>query len=283
MRAKQSKKRKSHRFILIWRVGFLSFLLLVCLLDWFVSTHKQAIVPWQSLTNGSPSASAHPLPASKDILRPAIYGLRPGRVAYPYSVIAGGVQSIQELKNAIARDPVVSAHYSEFHIERARIIRLDRERSMHVSYRLGNQVYWTKRELKLAKGETLITAGAHTARTRCGNQIAEMMPVQASPKEPTPEELDTPVAVDSNNPLHVSEPGATDPVEPTFGPRPSSGGKTPPVDTAPPGHTNPILYVPFPGPPPVVKVPEPGTAILFLTALPAFLLIRKRKWKEGLK
>src|SRR5258708_1597732 len=198
MRPEHFKRRKTPWFIVgqttRWLAILASVLVLACLIDWFVSQRNQPAAPLQSLSSSSSRAnsSADPLQASRDVLPPLVHEGRSGRVVYPYSVIPGGIQSIQDLKNAIAKDPVVSAHYATFRLENARIIRLDRDRSMHVSYRLDNQVYWTKRELKLLKGETLVTDGVQTARTRCGNMISETIMAHASPNEPTLQELNTP-------------------------------------------------------------------------------------------
>jgi hypothetical protein len=110
----------------------------------------------------------------------------------PYSVIPGGVESAAELKNAIANDPIVAAHYAGFNLAKARVQRLDRDRAVYVSYRLGNRVYWTSGKRMLFKGETVITDGDHEARTRCGNRISETPAQPVSPKEPAVEVMEFP-------------------------------------------------------------------------------------------
>jgi len=95
------------------------------------------------------------------------------RVIYPYSVIPGGVESAAELRNSVAHDPVVAEHYGDFDIARARVVRLNQDRLLYVSYRLGNRVFWSKKRFTLHKGESVITDGEHMARTRCGNRLAE--------------------------------------------------------------------------------------------------------------
>ena len=50
------------------------------------------------------------------------------RPIYPYSVIPGGASQVEELKQAIARDAVIAAHYAEFAIDNARVERLTRPR-----------------------------------------------------------------------------------------------------------------------------------------------------------
>jgi hypothetical protein len=295
MRAEHFKRRKSRWFIVGRRMGWLITLALVlalaCLIDWFELQRYHAAAPLQSISSSSSgaSASADPLLASKGILPAAVHGERSGRVVYPYSVIPGGIQSIQELKNAIAKDPVVSEHYATFRLADARIIRLDRERSMHVSYRRDNHVYWTKLELKLAKGETLVTDGVQTGRTRCGNLIAETIMAPVSPNEPTAQELNTPVEnhytpgeLESDNRFPDLEP-APDPNVPPAGGEPSSGGKTEPFIFLPSGPAGPIPYPPVPAPPPVVNTPEPGTAIQLLTSLVVMFFLLKRRPKDAPK
>jgi len=114
------------------------------------------------------------------------------RAVYPYSIIAGGARSADELKHAIAADPVVAAHYAGFDLENVHAIRLEQPRLAHVSYRIGSAVYWTRKPLLIGAGETVLTDGVRTARTRCGNQLAET-PGEVSPAEPAPAELDTPL------------------------------------------------------------------------------------------
>jgi hypothetical protein len=95
------------------------------------------------------------------------------RQVYPYSVVDGGVHSVQELRSAIWWDPVVAKHYSNFELDRAKIIEAKADRDFHVSYQMGREIFWTKKRLKVAKGERLITDGTHFARTRCANVLSE--------------------------------------------------------------------------------------------------------------
>lgn len=116
------------------------------------------------------------------------------RAVYPYSVIAGGVQSVEELRLAMQFDPVVAAHFADFDLANTRVDRIDTPRAVFVSYRKGDTIRWTTRRVTLAKGETVLTDGVRTARTRCGNQVAEVAPAEiALPDEPAPETLDTPL------------------------------------------------------------------------------------------
>ena len=125
---------------------------------------------------------------------PAEGDVDPGadRPTYPYSIIPGGAPSAQALRKAIASDPVVRNHYANFDLSRTRVVRLTEARVAHVSYRIGDEVFWTGRRLLLKAGETVLTDGVHYARTRCGNQLA-VSPGITSADEPTPEVFDTPM------------------------------------------------------------------------------------------
>ena len=296
MRAEHFRKKRPRWFRVGQGMRWLTILALVlalaCSVDWFMSQRRHAAIPLQSISSSNTGASAptDPMRASKSILPLADHEERSKRIVYPYSIIPGGIRSVQELKNAIAKDSVVSAHYATFHLAHARIIRLDRERSMHVSYRLGDQVYWTKRELKLAKGETLITDGVQTARTRCGNLISETIVAPVSPKEPTAQELDTPIdphytpgELESDNRFPELDPVLDPIVPPTGGGSSAGGGIIPPI-FLPSGPAGPMPYPAVPTPPLVVNTPEPGTATLLLPGLLALLLLlRKRKPKDAPK
>lgn len=119
---------------------------------------------------------------------------QPSRPIYPYSVVLGGVEDVKELKWVAEHDPIVGAHYAGFDYARAQVVRLTLARTVYVSYRIGNRIYWTRRRITLHKGEKLITDGRMTARTRCANRVEETPQQEAaSPVEPTEQKLDQPV------------------------------------------------------------------------------------------
>jgi hypothetical protein len=115
------------------------------------------------------------------------------RPVYAYSVVPGGVKDSHELKWMAQHDPVVASHYAGFDYDRARVVRLALARSVYVSYRLGNKVYWTRRRVTLKKGETVITDGKITARSRCGNRVEEAPQQATSASEPPVAKLDEPM------------------------------------------------------------------------------------------
>ena len=200
----------------------------------------------------------------------------PERRLYPYSVIPGGVESVQELRNAIANDPLVAALYANFDLSRTHLIRLAHDREVYVSYRLNGHIYWTKKRLLLRAGETLITDGTHEARTRCGNQISETPVQPVSPAEPTSAAMNAPpsypiVAENSGAPpILPGQTPAVDPVDPSF----SSPNVPPPnVPAFSPIPMLPPPYLPIVGggppsnpqvipTPPPVATPEPNALSL---------------------
>ena len=119
---------------------------------------------------------------------------QPPRPVYRYSVVPGGVEDAKELKWVAEHDPVVAAHYAGFDYAHAQVVRLTLARTVYVSYRIGNRIYWTSRRVTLKKGEKLITDGRMTARSRCANRVEETPQQEAaSPVEPPPQKFDEPV------------------------------------------------------------------------------------------
>ena len=199
------------------------------------------------------------------------------RPVYPYSVVPGGIRDARELKWFAEHDPVVAAHYAGFDYDHARMVRLELARTVYVSYRIGNRIYWTRHRIKLHKGETVITDGKMTSRTRCANRVAELPQQATAPSEPPAEKFEQPVtgtAIQSppvpfesallNRPLMPEvEPAA--PLTSFYGP---AGGGYPPI--APP-----------PLPPGAVCAPTPpkksGTSVLKAEPFEASSTGKKKK------
>jgi hypothetical protein len=115
------------------------------------------------------------------------------RPVYRYSVVPGGVKDVAELKWAAEHDPVVRSHYAGFDYDHARVVRLVLARTAYVSYRIGNKIYWTRNRVTLKKGETVITDGKITARSRCANRVEEVPQQATSTLEPPPLKFEEPV------------------------------------------------------------------------------------------
>jgi hypothetical protein len=117
------------------------------------------------------------------------------RRVYPYSIVPGGVTDRRELTRIVAMDKVVATHYAAFETAKATVTTVDKPRAVYVSYRKGDQVYWTAKKLQLAKGETLLSDGQNEIRTRCGNRISDVPQLPVEAKGPSEEELDASVDV----------------------------------------------------------------------------------------
>ncbi len=193
---------------------------------------------------------------------------RPSRPAYLYSVIPGGVASVEELRQAMERDPVVAREFQGFDFQRAHLVQVSEKQAMHVAYRVGDKVYWTRKKVVLHPGETLISDGKIVARTRCGNRIA--MAALGPPA------IVEPVEADFNEPLFSND-MVTREAEPQLdtyaAALPVQANSLQPVA----GHRRiaPFFLLPFFGLPggggsshtPLAVTPEPGTMLLLSSGL----------------
>ncbi|HCC58379.1 MAG TPA: hypothetical protein DEQ47_14195 [Solibacterales bacterium] len=117
-----------------------------------------------------------------------------GRV-YPYSVIPGGVHTPEELPLRLAADPVAAAHYRGFQAENVRFFRASASQLYYVSYRIKDNIYWTKKQLTVPAGELLYTDGKEVCRARCGNRLSVVLRRPFTPLEPVEPVFDEPTAV----------------------------------------------------------------------------------------
>ena len=209
------------------------------------------------------------------------------RPVYPYSVVSGGVRSAGELKWMAQHDRVIASHYAGFDYDHARTVRLLLSRTAYVSYRIGEKVYFTRHRVTLKQGETLITDGKITARTRCGNRVEETPQQTTSTLEPPAAAFDEPafpsgIAM-SNPPLpfQSSLVNRSGPVLPLGLSDPFVNGSwvpiTPPplpgvcgIEKKPTGTANTSGHpCNTPGGGGGSEVPEPGTWLLFGSGLAA--------------
>ena len=110
-----------------------------------------------------------------------------------------------DVESAVGRDAIVAAHYSTINSRELRVETLPKDLAVYMSYRIGDEVFWTKRKVRLRQGETILTDGAHHIRTRCGNCIAFSPMGPTSDDEPGEMEFDALTdeidVVQSRNPL----------------------------------------------------------------------------------
>ena len=112
------------------------------------------------------------------------------RPVYRYSVVPGGVFTPAELERAMKADPVVAAHYAAVDLRKLRVEYLREQMAAHVSYRIADDVYWTRKKLELKAGERVLTDGNIIIRARCGNNVSVAALPPALDTEPAPEEFD---------------------------------------------------------------------------------------------
>jgi hypothetical protein len=113
------------------------------------------------------------------------------RPIYRYSVVPGGVRSPEELIEAMARDSTVAEHYASIDKAKLAIGRLNEPLQAHVSYRIGDRVYWTKKKLTIQAGEQVLTDGKTIVRSRCGNNISVAPLLPTLDNEPKPDVFDS--------------------------------------------------------------------------------------------
>lgn len=275
------------------RLGAMAVLFLEAISLWATLVPARATVPTASRWNSS-NATYQSVTDADPFSKPPLLD-SDGRSFYPYSVIPGGARSAVELRSAVAHDNVVAEHYSDFNLEKTRVTRLSEARAVFVSYRIGNRIFWTKNRMTLPEGETVLTDGAHMARTRCGNRLSEVPGEPVLKAEPSPEAMELPAG---RGPLAMlvappeiplvappttgivapeTPPGSifVPPIVPIF---PLGGTPFPPgaPSTPPPSGPPPAGPPPPPPPPPPVSAPEPSS-VLTLTAGLVGLWIFRRK------
>lgn len=189
-RMRPRKSRRSHRRIArAQRVRFLAGLITVALL-----IVAAAIVGEKNHRSRRPKVSDAATQADAANPGATLVGSAAERQVYPYSIIEGGATTAEELMQAVQSDPVVARHFAKFDLPKTRVETLRAPRLVHVSYRRGDDVFWTRRKVVIPAGETVLTDGTNYARTRCGNCLSETAgPVSAD--EPAAAVLDTPVSV----------------------------------------------------------------------------------------
>jgi hypothetical protein len=270
---RKKRRRRSRRSILVRQLRWMAICLVIGLFGWFALPRNSKTPLRKRLdTQSGLDRFAKPT-ATKGLNSPIANGKRPMRVVFRYSVIPGGVKNIEELQNAIVDDPVVSTHYSKFDLSKARIIQLDRDRSVHVSYRIGNGVHWTKKKLKLTKGETLITDGVYSARTRCGNLISDTESAPIIMNEPTAQDMD-----ETETP---AQPGVRFVSTEETDPLPEEHKYYPPVILDPPG---PPAIIPLSSPPKethFTPVPEPSALLLLLIGFCTLVILQRIRLRQS--
>lgn len=114
-----------------------------------------------------------------------------GHPVYPYSVIPGGVHSVEALRVVMLNDAAIAAQYPNFDFDKAKVVTLTEDSQAYVSFAKNGQIAWTSKAIALHKGEQVITDGTYQIRTRCGNGISYVPKVPTMPVDVA--EMEVPV------------------------------------------------------------------------------------------
>jgi hypothetical protein len=277
--------RRRHRRQIKARSGSV-FLIVLLLAASAVVTWKFARQqPVASLARPSSTVQAGKVDPGKNLTESLYIAMRPSRPAYPYSVIPGGIDSGEELRQIAERDPVVAQHFKGFDYQLAHVVTVSEKQLVYVAYRKGNKVYWTRKKMPLHPGETLISDGKITARTRCGNRVAVAPLGPPGPMDPLMSDLDQPL---------FSNEMVTNAVEPQPETYAAALPGPPDVGNAlqPTHHRKgflPLFFLPFAGFPggsasahtPLAVTPEPGSLLLLSSGLAGiYWKLRKSRRKQ---
>lgn len=178
---------------------------------------------------------------------------------FRYSLIPGGVNSIEEFRTLVANDLLLATEFKNFNWSKAHIITVNKDTCFYMTFRRDDKIRYTKSCVPVKAGELGITDGTVTVLMRCGNTVSW------SPQEPSddlpPTLLVTPILppVTTEPPLIFTD-NTPDfpPIPPTPGPEPNGtifpvipccdggGGEIFPVHPTPPITTSeesPLLYI----------------------------------------
>jgi len=173
-----------------------------------------------------------------------------GYPRYRYSIVPGGIHDAAELSEVTRNDRVVRRHYSGMDLAAVRFTNLEHDVHSFVSYRVGDNVYWTRQRVHIPRGEAIFSDGVQTARVRCGNLISDTPRKPVEPIGPTTPQRN----------LNQFEPAMDDPppvMAVNYHPREIVG-----IPTIP-RHSSTL----------VAPVPEPATFVLWISGA-GFLLFK---------
>lgn len=249
VRRRRSSRRRQLLRIRVIAVSALLFGL--CIAGWLIfpdrhnSYYESVASDWSPVPAPAPDYAA--LAAHIAVPKQASVHHYP---VFNYSVVRGGVHSIQDLRQAIAHDHAVAEHYARFQFEHARLVRLDKPALVYLSYRMDGKIFWTKTRHRLTPGEELITDGQIAARTKCANQVSARKQLAVSPEEPPAaalEEVERPLLPPAQTNFPALYKAALTP------------GNNPPVWTGPVlDPLYPMFGAPVPGPARIIHPRRPA-------------------------
>ena len=193
---------------------------------------------------------------------------------YRLSLIPGGAGNMLELDLMVQLDPVLQRFYKNFNFDKQREFVIDHDIDVYMSFRVGDDIRWTKKKVHVKKGEEAVTDGTYTILLRCGNMIAwTPQGTDTYPAEPLPPViLETPV------------PPYAPPIETVFAPESELSS---PEIPGPPigGPYSPETYSPIGTPlygplglaaPPIETAPTPESSTFVLIVVGLGILLLKK-------
>jgi len=222
------------------------------------------------------------------------------------------IHSVADFQRTVQEDPVLTAYFSGFNWDAAKLGRLDQEIRVFVSYRKDKTITWTSRQVSLPKGDGYISDGFRFVRTYCCNDYLDEQPRKIpgptvlAPLPPDlaslrpvfgsgPPDLEIPPDLENVPTVFWYPPPAPLPLPPDLLPMPlpSSGGAPPrpkPRARLPHGPILPPEFAVVPHKPLRLipdLVPEPATLVLmgfgagFIIMARQFRGHRERRIKAG--
>ena len=104
------------------------------------------------------------------------------KIVWRYSVVEGGVHTEADIEAARTNDPIVDEHY-RYTPKPEHLALITAVVKGYVSYRRGDQIYWTKNQVEFTDWVWAGDVGGEfrpVIRARCGNRVSDvpMMPVE---------------------------------------------------------------------------------------------------------
>jgi hypothetical protein len=122
------------------------------------------------------------------------------------------VHSVEDFKNVVQNDPVLSQYFSDFNWDNAKMGNLPETLFTSVAFRNNDTINKTRKKIRLPKGDGYITDGKRWARSYCCNEIFDApVPEGNKPTEeaeaPVPAGNGTVAVTKSPPPPPIPEPG----------------------------------------------------------------------------
>lgn len=112
------------------------------------------------------------------------------RRVYAFSVVPGGVTTREEVARVVAADRVVARHYAGINVQALQPVTAP-AKSAYMSYRRGDDIFWTRHKVALPEGEVVLSDGEQEIRGRCGNRISTVSRMPVADVDPPHDLLDS--------------------------------------------------------------------------------------------